>query len=186
MRAGDMIWADKRYNCPGCQQGVHRGDIAIFAYPNDRSVRYIKRVIGLPGDHIQLKDRQVWINGQALQGAAVAVPSVADTMQESIGERHWQAQWAEPQGTPSAALSAAGHAATTPPLNRTPTPPQKELQLTVPVGQVFVLGDNRLMSTDSRNFGTVPMQDIFGRARQVWFSSSPQGVRWERLGQVLE
>ena len=184
VRAGDMIWADKRYNCPGCQQGVHRGDIAIFAYPNDRSVRYIKRVIGLPGDHIQLKDRQVWVNGQALQSTAVV--SVTGTVQESIAERHWQVQWAEPQSTPPAALSVAGHAGTMPPLNRAETPPQKELQLTVPDGQVFVLGDNRLMSTDSRSFGTVPMQDILGRARQVWFSSGPQGVRWERLGQVLE
>lgn len=179
VRAGDMIWADKRYNCPGCQQGVHRGDIAIFAYPNDRSVRYIKRIIGLPGDQIQLKDRQVWLNGQALQSGVVASGTGTGTVQESIGERHWQVQWAEPQGTP-------GHASTTPPLNRAQTPPQKELQLTVPDGHVFVLGDNRLLSTDSRSFGTVPMQDILGRARQVWFSSSAQGVRWERLGQVLE
>jgi signal peptidase I len=177
VRHGDMIWADKRYNCPGCQQGVHRGDIAIFAYPNDRSVRYIKRVIGLPGDHIQLKDRQVSVNGQALQRSAA--PTTDGTVTEAIGEREWQVQWVEP-------LATATPTAKLPPLNRAQTAPVKELQLTVPDGQVFVLGDNRLLSTDSRNFGTVPMQDILGRARQVWFSSDSQGVRWGRLGQVLK
>jgi len=173
---GDVIWADKRYNCPGCQQGVHRGDIAIFAYPNDRSLRYIKRVIGLPGDHIQLKDRQVRVNGQTLQRQA---PTPEGTVIEGIGERHWQVQWVEP-------VADAGLATDLAPLNRARTAPVTELQLTVPDGQVFVLGDNRLLSTDSRNFGTVPMQDILGRARQVWFSSDSQGVRWGRLGQVLE
>ena len=176
VRAGDMIWADKRYNCPGCQQGVHRGDIAIFAYPNDRSVRYIKRVIGLPGDHIQFKDRAILVNGQALQRSAAASSEGAVT--ESIGERQWQVQWRE--------SSATGPTATIPALNRAVTTPVKDLQLIVPDGQVFVLGDNRQSSVDSRNFGTVPMQDILGRARQVWFSSDERGVRWERLGQVLE
>jgi len=173
---GDMIWADKRYNCPGCKQGVHRGDIAVFAYPNDRSILYIKRVIGLPGDHIQLKDRQLWVNGQSLEQQS------ADTHQsvvtEGIGERHWQVQWVEPV--------ADATTAKLPPLNRVPTAQATELNLTVPDGQVFMMGDNRLMSTDSRSFGTVPMQDIVGRARQVWFSSGAHGVRWKRLGQVLE
>ena len=53
-------------------------------------------------------------------------------------------------------------------------------------GQVFVMGDNRSNSKDSRDFGSVPMQDVVGKARQVWFSSGPDGVRWQRLGKVLE
>jgi hypothetical protein len=51
--------------------------------------------------------------------------------------------------------------------------------------QVFVMGDNRNNSIDSRSFGTVPMQDIMGQARQVWFSVAQGQIRWERLGLVL-
>ncbi len=197
VRRGDRIWADKRYNCPGCKESVHRGDIAVFAYPNDRSVRYIKRVIGLPGDQIQIKDRQVWVNGQTLQAAtagataspATGAPAVG---MEAIDGRKWQVQWLEPSApagpaktNPEAATPLPAQTAS-PPLNRAQTVAATELKLTVPDGQVFVLGDNRQNSSDSRNFGTVPMQDILGRARQVWFSADEKGVRWGRLGQVLQ
>ena len=194
VRRGDRIWADKRYNCPGCKQGVHRGDIAVFAYPNDRSVRYIKRVMGLPGDQIELKDRQVWVNGQPLQAAIAqsALPPAAGTPtggMEAIDGRRWQVQWLEPTVSARPATTnpeAATPAAVLPPLNRAQTVAATELKLTVPDGHVFVLGDNRQSSVDSRNFGTVPLQDILGRARQVWFSTDGNGVRWERLGQVLQ
>ncbi|HET7543786.1 MAG TPA: S26 family signal peptidase [Polyangiaceae bacterium] len=55
----------------------------------------------------------------------------------------------------------------------------------VPDGHVLVLGDNRAASVDSRRFGTVPVADVKAVARQVWFSISRDGVRWERLGKVL-
>ena len=140
---GDVLFADKRYNCPGCKQGIRRGDIAIFTYPNDRTLKYIKRIIALPGDRVQIKGREIQVNGRPLSSAAAAVQDDAQTQGE-------------------------------------------DADLLVPAGQVFVLGDNRSNSYDSRKFGTVPMQDVVGRARQVWFSYGPQGVRWARLGALLE
>ncbi|WP_323128844.1 signal peptidase I [Thiothrix litoralis] len=113
---GDILFADKRYNRPGFKQAVQRGDIAIFVYPNDRTNYYIKRIIGLPGDVVDVDGGQ----------------------------------------------------------------------LTVPAGEVYVMGDNRTASKDSRNFGTVPLQDVVGKARQLWFSSDKGTIRWERLGKVVE
>jgi signal peptidase I len=158
---GDFIFADKRYSCPGCKQAVKRGDVAVFAYPNDRTVSYIKRVIGLPGDRVQVRGNEVRVNGKSLKVREDAGPNGLQVTEFS-GERQWHAVWA----------AAVKHL--------------PDADVTVPAGQVFVLGDNRNESTDSRTFGTVPLQDVLGRARQVWFSSDANGVRWARLGKVLD
>jgi signal peptidase I len=158
---GDFLFADKRYSCPGCKQAVKRGDIAIFAYPNDRTVSYIKRVIGLPGDRVQVKDHEVWVNGKSLKVREAVTPNGLQVT-ESAGEGQWQVMWTAADKRPP------------------------EADLTVPAGQVFVLGDNRNASTDSRSFGTVPLQDVLGKARQIWFSADAHGVRWGRLGKVLD
>jgi signal peptidase I len=157
---GDFIFADKRYNCPGCKQGVRRGDIAIFVYPNDRTLNYIKRIIGLPGDRIQIKGSELRVNDKLL--TLQQSPGADGTLvTEGDGDRHWHALWAT-----NAAVQA---------------------DVTVPAGHVFVLGDNRSTSTDSRQFGTVPLQDVVGLARQIWFSYAGAGaVRWGRLGRVLQ
>ena len=145
---GDLLFADKRYNrsgwagLPGGQtSAIARGDIAIFIYPNDRTQKYIKRIVALPGDRVQIRGGQLQVNQEALP--APAIPE---------------------QTGPSAA----------------------DLDITVAPGQVFVMGDNRSQSADSRSFGSVPMRDVVGKARQVWFSSGPDGVRWSRLGAMLQ
>lgn len=63
---------------------------------------------------------------------------------------------------------------------------EKPIEVEVPPGQVYVLGDNRPQSKDSREFGTVPLADLIGRARQIWLSwSDDDGIRWDSLGKTL-
>jgi signal peptidase I len=156
---GDYIIADKRYNCPNCKTAVRRGDIAIFTYPNDRTFHFVKRIIALPDDEVEIKGKVITINGKPLSSS---IGSDNETT-ERWDDRQWRVKSAQkPSDSPN------------------------EFKLKVPAGQVFVLGDNRDLTKDSRAFGTVPLQDVIGRARQVWFSKYIEGIRWQRLGKVLE
>jgi signal peptidase I len=152
---GDILFADKRYNCPGCKHAIRRGDMAIFTYPNERTRLYIKRIVGLPGDRVTIEHGAVAVNGQALAGNG----DVAERV-EALDGRSWTVRGGMDAEAP--------------------------VDVVVPPGQVFVLGDNRADSKDSRHFGTVPMADVVGRARQLWFSKGEGGVRWERLGRVID
>lgn len=143
---GDLVFADMRYACVGCLAPVRRGDVAVFSNPNDRTVLYVKRVIALPGDRVQVDRDDVWVNGVRPE-----------------------------RGSTGTASSGAAQG----PSNASP-------DLVVPPGQVFVLGDHRGNSVDSRHFGTVPLQDVVGRVRQVWFSWGEDGVRWARLGRMIQ
>lgn len=150
---GDFVFADMRYACVGCRHPVRRGDVAIFANPNDRTVLYVKRVVALPGDRVQIEPQGLRVNGQLV---------------------------AEPAGPLPPASSGAASAPATP-----HTPPSSA-DFSVPAGQVFALGDHRAHSLDSRHFGTVPLADVVGRVRLVWFSWGEGGVRWARLGRAVQ
>ncbi len=166
---GDFIFADKRYNCPGCKYRIEAGDIAIMAMPNDRTRLFIKRVIALPGDRVTIDGTIVSVNGRSLtageadpSGETAPAAGVARFIERTATGREWTVQWG-----PGPAIG-------------------QSLDLTVPPGEVFVLGDNRGSSRDSRQQGTVPLEDVIGRARQVWFSYGPDGVRWGRLGHLVQ
>ena len=167
---GDRVFADKRVGHPGGGR-IQRGAIAVFLYPNDRTTMFIKRVIGLPGDKIEIDGTSVKVNGAELRQQEVHDLGDASlnrmlelnlAFRERIGGASYIVLWSkdlEPQ----------------------------HLSLTVPNGQVFVLGDNRDTSHDSRHFGVLPLADVTAVALQVWFSSSGgDGVRWRRSGKLLD
>jgi signal peptidase I len=159
---GDILFADKRYNCPGCETNVKHGDVAIFVYPNDRNRYYIKRIIGLPGDKIRIAGTQVFVNDKPISSE----PTTQDKRQyinEHYADNNWQVVWDTRKKIP-------------------------EVDFTVPYGEVFVLGDNRSDSNDSRYFSTVPLRDVIGKARQIWFSMNMKrgGILWERSGKVVK
>ncbi|MEO7035445.1 MAG: signal peptidase I [Polyangiaceae bacterium] len=167
---GDRIFADKTAGRPGGTK-LWRGAPVVFIYPNDRTSIFIKRVVGLPGDHVEIDGPNLRVNGRNVsQGASDApVPSAFAGLRafRERGDRgEYTVLWA-----PSGSGASAG---------------QSPASFVVPDGQVLVLGDNRSASVDSRRFGTVPVADVEGIARQVWFSvSARDGVRWSRLGKVL-
>lgn len=161
--AGDWILAARRYNCAGCVAKVKRGDVIVFTYPNDRSINYIKRVIGLPGDRIQIRGMQVSVNGEKISSTAKRQAGLA-VVQERYEDKRWVVVWREPNKV------------------------YRPVDVTVGVGEVFVLGDNRNNSNDSRAFGAIPLRDVFAKARQIWMSYSRErgGLQLDRIGQAVD
>ncbi len=127
-----------------------RGDIIVFRDPADESRRFIKRVVGLPGDVVEIQSKQVYINGEPLEEP--------------------YALYTEP------ASSSASRA-----------PQDSYGPATIPQDKLFVLGDNRDDSQDSRLWGFLDRQEIVGRARRIYWSwdTATQRVRWERIGQTI-
>ena len=168
---GDVLFADKRVNCLGCKNRVEHGDLAIFVYPNNRTQLYIKRIIGLPGDKIDIKGSDIKVNGISLR--TVEITQFNHEELNKLLQTH--TAWREKAGQAVYTVMWANAAK------------PDDASFTVPNGKVFVLGDNRNASRDSRRFGTVPLADVIGIAKQVWFSRSKQsGIRWWRFGVVVD
>lgn len=166
---GDFLFADKRVNCPGCKHKIKHGDVVLLVYPNDRTLIYIKRVIGLPGDTVELRGTEVWLNGVSIR--ANEIKDFGNETLNALLESH-------------IAYSEKSESGTYPVLWKKDAA-REEMTIRVPNGQVLVLGDNRDATHDSRIFGTVPLTDVIGKAKQIWFSWE-KGVRWERLGKSLD
>lgn len=146
-----------------------RGDVVVFRLPANPRVDYIKRVMGLPGDRIQVKDGVVYINGAALPREAVDtwVDDELPDHAKSIPRLHEVL----PEGKTITILKekSGGFA------NNTP-------EYVVPQGKFFMMGDNRDNSRDSRfqdDIGFIPEENIVGRAQFIFFSVGGETRLWE-------
>ncbi|GAB4509565.1 MAG: signal peptidase I [Sulfuricaulis sp.] len=154
-----------------------RGEVAVFRFPGNPSINYIKRVVGIPGDRILYKDKKLYINGTLMEQA--------DT------RPYFFASGGDAQGEAlrlTENLDGAKHDILT--TNRL-DPPLPEI--VVPEGKYFVMGDNRDHSNDSRYWGFVPDQNLVGKAFLIWFSWDMTGqdkwfwerVVWNRIGNSI-
>lgn len=127
-----------------------RGDIVVFIYPMDRSKDFIKRVIAVGGDTIEIRDKKIYLNG---------------TLYED-GHGYYTDNLILPRAI---------------------QPRDNFGPATVPEGSIFVMGDNRDQSYDSRFWGFVDLKDLLGKAFIIYWSwdKSDHGVRWSRIGDLL-
>ncbi len=148
-----------------------RGDVAVFKLPRDNETDYIKRIIGLPGDRIQVRDGVLYING-----GMVARERVEDYMvTDPFGNVHHIPQYVEtlPNGVSYNVLDMDSHGS----LDNT-------MVYTVPAGHYFAMGDNRDNSLDSRvlkpnGVGFIPVENLVGRAELIFFSTNGDAEIWE-------
>ena len=160
LRVGDFLLIDKQsYGPTGVLDrvmppaAVKRGDLVVFHYPVDGTIHLVKRVVGLPGDRIRLRDGRVLLNEQAL-GEPYAFYS--DTRPNGFRDYFPSLREADPNVDPDWWLE----------MRRT----VRAGEVTVPPNHYFVLGDNRNDSEDSRYWGFVPRDAIVGRPLFVYFT----------------
>ncbi len=146
-----------------------RGDVAVFKLPTDTEIDYIKRVIGLPGDRIQMKEGVLFINDVAVKKEMVG-PYI-DPSGEGLGEPIPQFVETLPNGVSYRVL------------DKYPAGPEDNTDVyEVPAGHYFMMGDNRDNSQDSRflnKVGFVPLENFMGRADIIFFSITPDTTLWK-------
>lgn len=158
-----------------------RGDVVVFKYPRDTSIDYIKRIVGLPGDHIQVRGGELYINGQIAPRQAQGNYLADDNGIKMMSRLYKETL---PNGVAHEILKERDDGSA----NNTP-------EYVVPADHVFAMGDNRDNSADSRfmdQVGFVPVENLVGRAEILFFSFNaeypwwefwewPFEVRWSRL-----
>lgn len=146
-----------------------RGEIALFRWPENKDILFIKRVIGEPGDHIVYKNKMLYINGEVapqellennykLQDSGNMI-MIAKKEEKLSGYNHKIQEYAN-------------------------VIDNNNIDIIVPKGNYFMMGDNRDNSNDSRVWGVVPDRNLVGKAQLIWMSIDPETyhIRWDRIG----
>lgn len=149
-----------------------RGQIALFHWPVNPAVTFVKRVIAGPGDHVSYINKVLTINGKEMKQTFVK-----DTLEVGAGgETHKAKEYLENLGGVKHLIYVFPD-----------SPAQDFKDYVVPKGQYFMMGDNRDNSDDSRSWGAVPYKQFIGRALLIWLSwdSQEHRIRWNRIGNKL-
>jgi signal peptidase I len=127
-----------------------RGDVVVFIFPEDRTKDFIKRVIAVAGDTVEIRGKKIFINGK------------------QMADPHAHFEGDDPQAMGLVSREDFG-------------------PKTVPANHIFVMGDNRDRSYDSRFWGFVSLDDVRGKAFLIYWSwdGADRWVRWERLGHLI-
>ena len=160
-----------------------RGDVAVFRLPKDDTTDYVKRVVGLPGDRIQMKEGQLYINDVAVRRERLADFVGADPCGSapSVHVKRWRETL--PNGVSYETLDCVDNGFY-----------DNTAVYTVPAGKYFLMGDNRDNSTDSRVLsavGYIPLENFIGRVGMIYYSKPPASgttapaARSERIGVVV-
>jgi signal peptidase I len=145
----------------------HRGDVIVFKYPLGPETDYIKRVVGLPGDRVEVRRNEIFINGRPMPREQATGQPCPD----SEGAIHAASETPGDRGCELWVERLDGHVHQT--RHESERPPTDFGPKEVPPNNVFVMGDNRDNSNDSRVWGTVPYELIKGKALIVWWSRGP-------------
>ncbi len=182
LKTGDFVFAYKLaygVTIPFTDEKIaksypERGDVVVFRFPGNESVNYVKRVIGLPGDRISIKNKRLYLNEKEANYKAASLELIRDIPghdDDKVANEEFS--------------SSSHYIMTSQMIGADSFGP-----IIVPPGQLFVLGDNRDSSDDSRYWGTVPLGNLEGRVVLVWMSfdwlsrwgnERLPSVRWERV-----
>lgn len=158
---------------------LKRGDIVLFDSPENPSITFVKRAVGLPGDKIDFHDGRLLINGEEI----VKVPHPDQSVMYDIERADEKTLYLEN-------LTGVRHYTIT--MNLSPVERESQeagmrhLSEVVPEDQFFAIGDNRDNSSDSRYWGFAPLSYLKGKALFIWFSSWDWRIRFERIGTLLQ
>jgi signal peptidase I len=175
-----------------------RGDVVVFRYPPNPSVNFIKRLVGLPGDHVEVRDNHIYVNGQP-------VPTVPGKERfsdgcyinfmlahERLGEHEHTAMYCPVAIDRQPVLPGCNRRGVrgyvcgdedAPGGIRIP-----DFDRVIPPGQYLMMGDNRDNSDDGRSWGFVPEENLVGRATRIWFNwdlGRSGGPMWSRIGSKI-
>lgn len=152
LMSGDRFIVDKHLTA---RTELARGDIIVFLYPVDKAKTFVKRLVGLPGDRVRTEGTELYINGEKIQHSIIKVEGDVTVMSEELNHHHYTVQYMPYRSYP-------------------------DQEYVVPEGQLFVMGDNRDNSTDGREWGFLPMEDVLGEAAYIYWSPDHS-----RIGQSL-